>query len=66
MLRSPIAVAVAAVLCMPLQAWNGPAQAAASASLPADTPRTTRRHTIHRSRRLDDPGSTPSRDAQSS
>ena len=43
MLRSPIAVVAAAVLCMPLQAWNGPAQAAASASLPVDTPRTTSR-----------------------
>jgi hypothetical protein len=41
MLRSLIAVAAAAVLCMPLQAWNVPTQAAASASLPADTPRTT-------------------------
>jgi hypothetical protein len=41
MLRSLIAVAAAAVLCMPLRAWNGPKQTAASASLPADTPRTT-------------------------
>jgi hypothetical protein len=41
MLRGLIAVVAVTVLCVPSQAWNGPAQAAASASLPADTPRTT-------------------------
>jgi CubicO group peptidase (beta-lactamase class C family) len=41
MLRSLMAAVAATFLCMPLQAGNGATQAAASASLPADTPRTT-------------------------
>jgi CubicO group peptidase (beta-lactamase class C family) len=41
MLRSWIAAVTAAVLCIPLQSCKGPAQATPSASLSADTPRTT-------------------------
>src|SRR5580704_9966797 len=41
MRRNLIVALAATVFCTPLQAWNGPAQAAASGSLPADTPRTT-------------------------
>src|SRR5579863_5654190 len=41
MRRNLIVALAATVFCTPSQAWKGPAQAIASGSLPADTPRTT-------------------------